>query len=478
MKETWTVEKILKTCVTQGTALYMVWTTEDQKQHAKTSFVGNVRTATVHSTAIGMTTCMFKDGTIRTIRGCDIAKVIEVSNNILNSRAQVHQAAKVAAQNESLCGQLVFGEESDDEDGSDEEQGEDSDEEKGEDSDEASDGEPSKGDKTGDAETVTKPARELSVPPQDHVANPVEAGKTTEGEGTRDADTITKVVANGAVEQPQLEPPSSVILVGGEHGATASINPTSPETEQPVSGIGACTAHERTTGSNTSHPNNTALSNPPPPPTRPNDEKQRRDGQQDERFPLSNPPPIFSATNREDSKLLLPTTLRELRAMESLVKEKKKAIRSLKKLAADPNDKLLAAKQLAAQLKAMKEEVKMEKEQAKKSQPVRPSTKRPRHHTGSDDEDGDDADLLGEFTRPGKRVLNTIDKWQKGHRKAALSAAQNKLAETVTVSTWAEAHASMCEHGWAIVDNFVDLLHPACRPDADMRDYILDCTLA
>ncbi len=92
--------------------------------------------------------------------------------------------------------------------------------------------------------------------------------------------------------------------------------------------------------------------------------------------------------------------------------------------------------------------------------------------------DGDDDDLLGEFTRPGKRVLNTIDKWQKGHRRAALSAAQNKLAETVTVSTWAEAHASMCEHGWAIVDNFVDLLHPACRPDADMRDYILDCTLA
>ncbi len=83
MKETWTVQKILRTCVTQGTALYMVWTTEDQKAHAKTSFVGNVRIATVHSNDIGLTTCMFKDGTIRTIRGCDIAKVIEVSNKYL-----------------------------------------------------------------------------------------------------------------------------------------------------------------------------------------------------------------------------------------------------------------------------------------------------------------------------------------------------------------------------------------------------------
>ncbi len=85
----------------------MVWTTEDQKANAKTSFGGNVRIATVHSNAIGLTTFMFKDGTIR---GCDMAKVIEVSNNILNSRAQVHQAAKLAAQHKSLCGQRVSGE--------------------------------------------------------------------------------------------------------------------------------------------------------------------------------------------------------------------------------------------------------------------------------------------------------------------------------------------------------------------------------
>ncbi len=132
---------------------------------------------------------------------------------------------------------------------------------------------------------------------------------------------------------------------------------------------------------------------------------------------------------------------------------------------------------MEAQLKATKTEVKKEKEQAKKNQPVRAVTKRKRGEKVSDDDDDDDEDLIGEYTRPGKRVLNTIDKWQKGHRRAALVAAQNKLAESVTVSTWAEAHATMCEHGWAIVDNFVELLHPACRPDVEMRDYILDCTL-
>jgi hypothetical protein len=195
----------------------------------------------------------------------------------------------------------------------------------------------------------------------------------------------------------------------------------------------------------------------------------------EQRFPLSNPPPP-SLTNLEDSTLLLLTTLRELRAMETLVKEKKKAIRSLKKRAADPNDKKAVTKQLEAQLKQMKTEVK--KEQAKKNQPVRASTKRKRCDKGSDSDDGDDEELLGEFTRPEKRVLNTIDKWQKGHRWAALLAAQNKVVESVTVSTWAEAHVMMCEHGWAIVDNFVELLHPACRTDAEMRDYILDCTLA
>jgi hypothetical protein len=203
-----------------------------------------------------------------------------------------------------------------------------------------------------------------------------------EEERTGDADTVTKRVANGAMEPPQFEQPASASTLGAEHGATVSSNTSVPETEQPVSGSASCAEHATTTFP-------LSFSNPPPSPSRPNGEDVGGDVREDMRFPLSNPQPILSRTNLDDSTLLLPTTLHELRAMESLVKEKKKAIRSLKKLAADPNDKQAATKQLEAQLKAMKTELKKEKEQAKKSKPVRPSTKRPRCDTGSDDEDGD-----------------------------------------------------------------------------------------
>jgi hypothetical protein len=212
--------------------------------------------------------------------------------------------------------------------------------------------------------------------------------------------------------------------------------------------------------------NSKSLANPPPPPAMP------KTGE------------TIASNGMVEPGLLLPTTIRELRQMEALVKAKKKIIRSMQKKAADPNDKIAVAKQLAAQLKAMKTEVKMEKErakmtakeQAKTNIAVRSLPKRPRSANVDDDEDDGNSDVIEDFAPPGKRVLNTIDKWQKGHRRAALLAAQNKVVETVTVGTWAEAHANMCKYGWAVVDNFVDLLHPACRPDADMRDYILDCT--
>jgi hypothetical protein len=314
-KERWTEQKILKTCVTQGTALYMVWTTEDQKGNAKTSFVGNVRIATVHSNAIGLTMLMFKDSTIRTIRGCDMAKVIEVSNNIHNIRAQAHQAAKLAAQQESLCGQLVSGEENDDGDGSGAGEGEDSEEGEesndGEASDATTGGEPSEEERTGDAETATKPVRKGSVPQQELAqtgsasglraehgatassntsvpgteANPPGSARTVaervEEERTGDADTAPKLVANGRVEQPEVAQSGSASAVGAEHGATASSNTSVPETEQTVSGSALCTDHEGTAGSNTSVPNTAvdmglSVSNPPPPPSSPQPGRRTR----------------------------------------------------------------------------------------------------------------------------------------------------------------------------------------------------------
>ncbi len=69
-------------------------------------------------------------------------------------------------------------------------------------------------------------------------------------------------------------------------------------------------------------------------------------------------------------------------------------------------------------------------------------------------------------------MLNTIDKWQQGHRRAALAAAKNKTVEKVTVTTWAEAYEMMCKYGFAVLDNFTQLFYPDVAPDEAQRDYM------
>ena len=172
----------------------------------------------------------------------------------------------------------------------------------------------------------------------------------------------------------------------------------------------------------------------------------------------------------------LPNTLRELREMESLLKAKKKLVSNMRKQEALTDDKTRTKKLLEEQLKALKTEAKTAKAEAKLKESVRTAGKRRRDDDDAnnrDDEGSDDFDL---FKRPEKRVLTTVDKWQKGHRRAALCAARNKLVENVTCSSWEEAYGNLCEHGWAVVNNWADLVHPACRPDAEQRDYILTCT--
>ena len=158
--------------------------------------------------------------------------------------------------------------------------------------------------------------------------------------------------------------------------------------------------------------------------------------------------------------------------MEAMVKGKKKAIRALKKQQVDPTDKKAEAKRLQEQFRAIKTEVKEERAKVKEGHLGRPNLKRQRCDEAEDDIEDDD----GLYPRPEKRVLTAIDKWQKGHRRAALTAAQQQLVQAVTVGSWEEAHDKMQQYGWAVIDNFTELMHPACRPDADMRDYILDCT--
>ena len=96
-----------------------------------------------------------------------------------------------------------------------------------------------------------------------------------------------------------------------------------------------------------------------------------------------------------------------------------------------------------------------------------------RKRTEGSDSEGFDTD----DGQPKKRVLNTVDKWQKGHRRAALEAARKKVVEQVTVQTWAEAYVMLRDHGWAVVENFTSLFSPESQPNGEQRDYILQGTI-
>ena len=106
LKEKWTVYKCMKSVLVPGTALFMMWTADDVKLHPSTVFQGNVRIASLQGTAAGFHVFVFKDNVGRKVRSQDMDKIVTVSNNILASRQGVHQAAKAAAINETLCDDL------------------------------------------------------------------------------------------------------------------------------------------------------------------------------------------------------------------------------------------------------------------------------------------------------------------------------------------------------------------------------------
>ena len=129
-------------------------------------------------------------------------------------------------------------------------------------------------------------------------------------------------------------------------------------------------------------------------------------------------------------------------------------------------------KRLEEQLKVVKMEVKVEAA-ATKQETQLPSQKRKRGDESESDDDDNGDDDFGFEPKKMKRVLTAVDKWQKGHRKAALAAASNKLVENVTVTSWEGAYENMFEHGFAVVDDWTTLLSPECRPTQEQRDYIL-----
>ena len=135
LKEKWTVYKCMKSVLVPGTALFMMWTADDVKRCPRTVFQGNVRIASLLGTAAGFHVFVFKDNGGRKVRSQDMDKIVQVSNNILASRQGVHQAAKSAAINETLCddlqGQNFDASEEQGGDSDEEQQGGDSDDEEG-----------------------------------------------------------------------------------------------------------------------------------------------------------------------------------------------------------------------------------------------------------------------------------------------------------------------------------------------------------
>jgi hypothetical protein len=73
---------------------------------------------------------------------------------------------------------------------------------------------------------------------------------------------------------------------------------------------------------------------------------------------------------------------------------------------------------------------------------------------------------------PGHHKHNVVEKWQRGHQKAALKAASERTVENATVATLPEAYQRLMTHGFAVVDNMTSLFHPDCRPSAEQRDFV------
>ncbi len=118
--EQWTVHKVLKPMqITLGTALYMVWSADDQKRYTPKVAVGNIRVGLLQAITGGVHIFLFKDHTVRKVHTSNLAKVIEVCNSIHSSGLTVHRNDKMLATKAPL-GETSSGE------------GEDSDEEEGE----------------------------------------------------------------------------------------------------------------------------------------------------------------------------------------------------------------------------------------------------------------------------------------------------------------------------------------------------------
>jgi hypothetical protein len=179
------------------------------------------------------------------------------------------------------------------------------------------------------------------------------------------------------------------------------------------------------------------------------------------------PPPVIPFVEKD----LFTNSVRELRDAEAKFKAAKKRMREVKQTRVEKSQSRQKKVALQKELKIVALEVKAEDALVKLK--VQDLNRRRKRDLMCDDSDESLSDItVGMATKKTKRTLSTIDKWQQGHRAAALAAAQAKTVAQATVRSWPDAYDMLCKYGFAVVDDFVDLFHPDCAPSIEQRDYM------
>ena len=438
-REAWIVDTIPTTkTVPVGTAMYIMWSNEDRTLCTDfPTFEGDVRIAIKEAVDKSGTMLVFKDSYLKIVPNALMKKLAEISNKILNnaqeamvySKKIAHAELIVPPSSERQQGVGSDGEEDDDFEGDDEEEDEDVDEDEN----------------VFGGGGIESPRKAPNNFPQLKGSILVQESQATDpGLG---GDAASKASTNAEEDVPSLEQQENEQESGGciqnASGSTVN-NPPSPPLdiepqssgEQTRSAVPQTSAMLHSTG---------ALSNPLP-------------------------PGVMQSGNYLEY-LEIQAQVQELREATERMKAAKLFMKKWKKEQKAASGKREEKKRLEEQLKRVKLEVKLEDEAAKQQSTLE-TTKRKR--VNDDDNSDSESDGFGMSDTKKKRVLTTVDKWQKGHRRAALSAANSKFVESVTVRTWAAAVEKMRTHGMAVVDDFVELFSPEIRPTEEQRDYILE----
>jgi hypothetical protein len=437
-RQLWDVVLLPKLTVPVGAPLYIVWSEEHKAGKTKPHpFQGDVRIVRKERTEKKNTIFVFKDGCTYTCLTTQVKSMVVTSNALLSSA----QSAIILAKKMAHAEVPEIHESDDEEDNDDKEDDKEDSEDDDEEDDEDDDYEEGKTEEESVVNRTTVPAAGTQLPDTTLVP---EAGTqlpdTTPvaAAGTQLPDT-TPVAAAGT----QLPETTPVPAAGTQLPDTTSVPAAGTQLPDTTPVPAAATANS---------PPTTSLANPF---AFSNTTSQPHHGYDDL-------PPAPSADPN-----VIANAARELRDAQEKVKAAKKLMLHWKKEATEKSQVRAEKKRLEARLKAVKLEVKKEAA-ATKLQAQHERTKRQRSDESDIDVDSDSDD-----ERPKKRVLSTIDKWQKGHRRAAISAAKNKIVEKVTVHSWAEAKDMMEKYGFAVVENWTELMSAESQPTAEQRDYIL-----